>query len=482
MKTIIEAAREVPLLCEEMDVVVVGGGAAGIGAALSAARSGAKIILIDRFAFLGGSQTACFDDSFAWVDDRIQGGILKEIIDDIIAVGMAHESSPGRIRDHWSNDNGNIFFDGEYYKYLLDNMMADAGVKVIFHAFAVDVIKEGTKLKGVIIESLEGRHAVLGKTIIDCTGVGHIAWKSGASCYGEEGYPDDRFGPYKGLHMGLGYGYFLRGLDYEKFRKFAEANVEDWDYWIKGKKLCAKARSEGRLYSMRNGILITEYKDGRAWIINPFYKLERGQHNWQVEPVSDAETDMRKQAWSVYYLLKDNVPGFENTKIEQTPSHLLLRDGHRIVGEYTLTEEDMYGGKTFEDSITICNMPPDLFFPDGSHHFKFNVVPYDIPYRCLISKDIDNLLSAGGGASVDFITWGAVRYCTPSITTGQAAGLAAAMAAKKKISPKEIDIKELQKNLNKQGLLTTNKQVPKEVVEEYRRRATEWGEGFRISG
>ena len=255
--------------------------------------------------------------------------------------------------------------------------------------------------------------------------------------------------------MGLGYGFFVRNIDYYKFREFAEANPEQWDYWVKGMELFTKARAEGKLYSPRNSCLLTEYEDGRAWIINPYYKLEKGQHPWQVEVVSHAEKDMRKQAWSCWELLKDNVPGFENSRIEQTPSCALLRDGHRIIGEYTLTEEDMYGARTFEDSVSICNMPPDLFFPDGSHHFKFNVTPYDIPYRCLVSKDFDNLLAAGGTSSLDFITWGAIRYCTPSLTTGQAAGTAAAIAVKDGVAPAKVDVSKVQKQLNKQGMLTT---------------------------
>lgn len=480
MKTIKEAQREVPILYDDIDVIVVGGGAGGIGAALSAARNGAKTLIVDRFGFFGGSQTAAFDDSFAWVDDRIQGGIVQEILDDIVAKGMNHINSVGQVRDNWANKFGSIFFDGEYYKLLVDEMMEKAGVIVLFHTLAVDTIREGNMLKGIIVESLEGRHAILGKTIIDTTGIGHIAWKSGASVVGEEGYPDNRFGPYKGYHMGLGYGLFLRNIDYKKFREFAEANPEEWDYWVKGRKLFSQAQAEGKMHGKRNSILMTEYEDGRAWVLYPYYKLEKGQHCWQVEVVSEAEKDMRKQAWSCLNLLKENVPGFENVKMEQTPSALLLRDGHRIVGEYTLTEHDMYGARTFEDSINICNMPPDLFFPDAAHHFKWNVTPYDIPYRCLLSKDIDNLMAAGGTASMDFITWGALRYCTPSLTTGEAAGAAAALAAKQGKTVKEINVKELQKILNDQGLLTTNKQVAPEVVEEYRRRAEEWGDGFKM--
>ena len=483
MMTVTEASRQTPLFCEA-DVVVIGGGTAGIGAALSAGRNGAKTVLIEKFGFLGGCQTLTYNDCYAFVDKRIQGGIIQEIMDRLESGGAVYDPVPAAYRDRWSSNEGCYYFDGEYYKFLLDNMMEEAGVRMLYHAFAVDTIKEGKQIKGVIVETHQGRLAILAKSVIDCTGIADLAWKTGASCLGEpgtEGYPDDgRFDKFKGQHMGYGYGYFLRGLDYEKFRKFAEENEEEWDNWVRGRKLFTQAKENGTVHSLRSSIIINEYPDGRVWMLSPGYTLPKGQHPWMAETLSAGEIDLRKQAWSIYQLMKNNVPGFENTKIEQTPSRLMFRDAHRLKGDYVLTENDMRSGKSFDDAITLCNMPPDLFFPDGSHHFKFDVPPYDIPYRSLLSEDYDNLLAAGGVISCDFITWAAVRYCTPSVCTGQAAGLAAAMAAKQNITPKQIDVKALQSTLNQQGMMTTVKKLPTEVIDEYKRRAEEWGDGFRM--
>ncbi|WP_162270166.1 FAD-dependent oxidoreductase [Christensenella timonensis] len=477
MKTVTEASREVPVLCEA-DVVVIGGGAAGIGAALGAGRAGAKTILIERFGCLGGCQTLTFNDSFSFVDDRIQGGLIQEIIDKLHEGGAVYKSSVGSHKAHWSEKEGCFYFDPEYYKFMLENMMKDAGVQLLYHAFAVDGIHEGDELKGVIIESWQGRHAILAKTVIDCTGIADLAWKAGAECTGEEGYKDNKYGPYKGRHMAFGYGYFVRGMDYKRFREFAQANPEEWDDWVKGRKLFTEAKASGKLYSFRNSCIFQEYEDGRVWMLSPGYPIPAGNHPWEAEQISLATVDIRKQAFSILELLKKHVPGFENATIEQTASKLLHRDGHRIVGEYTITEDDMRGGTTFEDAITCCNMPPDPFFPDGGHHFKFDVTPYDIPYRSLVSKDFGNLMAAGGASSMDLITWAALRYCTPSVCTGQAAGTAAAMAAKQGIMPSELNVPELQKELHSQGLVTTNKDLPSSVVEEYARRAEEWGNGF----
>lgn len=477
MKTITQASRDVPILCEA-DVLVVGGGAAGIGAALAAGRCGAKTVLVEKFNCLGGCQTLTFNDSFSFVDDRIQGGIIREIMDDLFAADAVFESCEGGFKSHWSSKEGCYYFDQEYYKYMLEKKMMEAEVQLLYHTFAVDGIRQGRQLKGVIVESWNGRQAILANTVIDCTGIADISWKSGAECYGEEGYPDDRFGPFAGQHMGFGYGYFVSNMDYAKFRTFAEENQEEWGDWVKGRKLFAKSKSEGKLYAFRDSLVFQEYKDGRVWMLSPGYPIKKGRHPWQLEEISDATVDMRKQAWSIFELVKENVPGFEHARIEQTAAKLLFRDGHRIIGDYTLREEDMYNGHTFEDSIACSNMAPDPFFPSGGHKFKYNVLPYDIPYRCLLSKDFDNLMAAGGNSSTDMIVFAANRYCVPAVCTGQAAGTAAAMAAKQKSNVRQINVAKLQEELHRQGMVTTNKTLSPNVVEEYRNRDKAWGDGF----
>lgn len=479
MKPIIEASREVPLLCET-DVVVIGGGAAGIGAALAAARTGAKTVIVEKWNRFGGSQTMTLNNSFTYTDDKIQGGIIQEIVDRLKKAGMTLESNVGTRRVHWSTDEGCYYFDKEYYMLLIDRMMKEAGVKVLFHSFATDGIVENGKLKGVIIETHQGRNAILAKSVIDCSAVSHIAWKSGASVMGEEGYTDNRFGPFQGMHMGFGYGMFLNGVDYKKYREFAEKNVEDWDYWVRGRKLFMDYREKGKLHCPRNSCLMNEYSDGKCWVLAPYYPIPKGEHPWMVENMTEAEIDLREQSWSVYEMLRDNVPGFENSWLEQTATSLMMRDGHRIEGRYVLTVDDISNQCTFDDAITCCNMPTDVFFPNGSHHHEYDVLPYDIPFRSLVSKDYPNLLGAGSTASYDLITWSATRYCTPSVCTGQAAGTAAALAAKQGIDPGDIDIKLLQKTLQKDGLVTSNKLVDPMIIDKYKYRVQTWGHCFEL--
>jgi hypothetical protein len=169
-------------------------------------------------------------------------------------------------------------------------------------------------------------------------------------------------------------------------------------------------------------------------------------------------------------MLKNHVGGFENSHIDQTPNHLFMRDAHRIMGDYVLTSDDISQGKAFNDSVAISNAIPDIFGPDQQHRMLVEVPPFDIPYRCLLSKEIDNLMAAGSTMSSDLTTYAAVRYCTPGVCTGQAAGTAAALAAKNNVTPKKLDVKLLQNTLRKQGMHITVNDLSKSVLERYQKR------------
>jgi hypothetical protein len=491
MKTIPEPPKEIPVLYET-DVIVVGGGPAGIGAALAATRNGAKTILIDRFGCLGGLQTQCLNSIFTFVDPALHGGIIAEIIDRVkkakavknmddvpeyeknrfrrgLIAGFGAEKLPKRILQtdagYWGTSWG-IIFDAEYYKYLLDTMMEEAGVKLLFHAIAVGVMREENSLKGIIIETKDGRQGVLGKVIIDCTGTGHIAWKSGAPCLASEIPAGPRKGKYIG---GMLNAFFIGGVDISKFRAFKEKNLEEWGEMYGGRSLIKQAKAKGKFYFRADEVILSTfhdvYDDGRIWVMNAFYPVLADRATRMAEEITNAEIDLRKQAWSIYKLLKEKVPGFERSYVESTPV-VPLMSGHRIRGEYVLKIKDMREGKAFEDSVAINNMPPDTYEAVG--WFGYCILPHDIPYRCLVSKEIDNLMAAGATISCGPLAHGGLRYTQTSMCTGQATGTAATLAVKHGVSPKELDVKILQDTLREQGARVTVKDVPEEDLEPYR--------------
>ncbi|MBN1382748.1 MAG: FAD-dependent oxidoreductase [Deltaproteobacteria bacterium] len=475
MKQIIEPQRKIDVI-QEADVVVIGGGPAGIAAAVSAARNGAQTILLEMFGSLGGMQTQCLNASFSFIDPAIQGGIIDDI-----TYGLKRNG--GLIRDiskesRTGKGMGGIFFDVEAYKLLLDEMILAAGIKPLYHVFAAGAVMEKNHIKAVIIESKEGRQAILGKVFIDTTGSGDIIWKSGSPSI-SDGFSK---GPKKGRHAGLGYTFFFGGVDYAKLKAFRREHPEEWGGLWGGKELIKKSKADGTLYGNRAAFLLSEvWGRGSIWILGPQYALPKGHHPWMTEDITQGSIDLRKQAWSMYNLLKKNVGGFEKSYIEKTPTMVLLRDAHRLLGEYTLTEADIRAAKVFDDSIAVSNMCPDVFGPDDEHEWIGSISLYDIPYRCLISKKTDNLMSAGATISTDFITWCATRYCTPSICTGQAAGTAAALAARKKVSPGKLDIKLLQETLSRQGARVGLKDVPKAVINEYQQKAERSAERSKAS-
>jgi hypothetical protein len=289
MKTVTDPQKEIPVI-DEADVIVVGDGPAGIGAALSSARNGAKTILIEKFNCQGGMQTLVFNSTFSFVDPEIQGGIIQEIIGELKKVGalLKDKLADTRLRRGF----GAVFFDAGHYKFLLDRMMKDAGVKILYHAFGVGAVKEGHTIKGVFIESLEGKRAVLGKVVIDSTGRADIAWKSGAPVM-SDGFPR---GPKKGRHMGFGYTFFFGNVDINKLKQLRKEQPEEWGAFLAGKGLYKKAKAEGRLYGNRDHFLISEvYGHNRVWILGPQYPLPMGHHGWLLEDLSNGEIDFRKQ-------------------------------------------------------------------------------------------------------------------------------------------------------------------------------------------
>lgn len=461
MKSVIEPQRETPVFAEA-DVIVVGGGPAGIGAALASARNGAKTILIERFGSLGGMQSQAMSSSFSLVDPDIHGGIIMEVIRRLKEEGAVIRDTTDRTRTATFTS---VQFNCEHYKYILDKMMLESGVKLLYHTFAVGGIREGNTLKGVLIECIQGRFAIMGKVIIDVTGNADIAWKSGAACF-EGGHPR---GPKKGRHMGFGCRFYISGVDDARYKKFRDENPDEWKGMYVGKKLVSKAIAEGKYHGYREAIILHTVRPGIAMCEGLNYPLPLGHHGWMIEDVTAGEIDLRKQVFSLWRLLKDNVPGFENSSVEKLGTIPILRDTHRIVGEYVLTEEDMYQGRAFEDSIAVSNMGPDIYGPDGEHEYHLTL-PHDIPYRCLLSRDIDNLMAAGATLSADFYAWAADRYSAPSICTGQAAGTAAALAVKAGISPKKLDARQVQQVLRKQGVPVTVKDLPAELMETYRKR------------
>lgn len=450
MDFLTEPERKTPVTFKT-DVVVVGGGPAGLGAAISAARNEAEVLLIERYGYLGGTATAGLCGNFQGVDRSIYGGIFEEVLNRLLKEKGAREGfmTP---------------FDPEKLKNIAFEMVEEARVKLFLHSLAVDTIKEEDKIKGVIVESKSGRQAILGKIIIDASADADIAVKGGVPFM--KGRRKD------GRTHALTMIFYLGGVNTERVEKLKEEQPDVWPpipytgFFIGGEDLVRDAREKGTLDITHENLHWLSLPQTGNVLVNSIHII--GADPTKVENLTRAEIRARKQATSILDFLRKKIPGFERSYILATPICIGARESRRIIGEYILSEEDVHQGKSFEDAIAMGNFPIDIHGPGETHEFtRIDVLPYDIPYRCLLPKKVDSLLVAGRCISCDFEAQASLRNMPCCFATGQAAGTAAALAVKHGVPVKKLDIKILQKTLLKQGAKIL-KVVPKSVIEKYK--------------
>jgi hypothetical protein len=464
------------------DVVVVGGGTSGVAAAIASARAGANTILIERIGTLGGQMNVSGPPGFAYAymfnprKEQIIGGILEETHNRLLKEGQAlpHTTPDFRVGYSFS------LVDPDYWGLLMFTMMTENGVNLLLYSLAVDVLKEGNTIRGVVVENTSGRQAVMGKVIIDCTGEGHIAARSGAPY---EQVPKEQLEPHT-------VSFTVDGVDWDKVLKYVKDNVEyefnpmthPYLNWTK-EQIMERIRQVKDVreitnfmgfYSLRNKALAAgEWHpySGVGFFVMP---RENGviqahfQHSSQVDnadptdvrDLTRCEIECRKQIVMALKFIKKYMPGFEKSYLTRMCMELRIRESRRIVGDYVLRKADVAEARKFKDVIGKSS------FSSGAKHVATTdtiayaaVVhakdggSYDIPYRCLVPQVIENLLVAGKAISTDRDSY--KRFLQETMVTGQAAGVAAAICARKDISPRKLeeDVTELQDILQKQGAI-----------------------------
>jgi hypothetical protein len=444
-------------LAADTEVLVVGGGPAGIAAAIGAATAGAKVILVERYGFLGGNATAALVMPLAifytqepdreaagaatfYPTDHGRGepviaGVLKKLINRLVQAGGA--LSP-------STKTGNtVPFDPEIFKMVAMDLLAEAGVKVLFHAFASDVF-DSHQVKGGVFETKSGPVVIRAKVVVDCTGDGDLAAQAGASY--EVGRKQDALVQPMTL--------MFRLVEFEKarFDAYVKQHPGQWrgvhGLW----DLIRKATDAGELNLAREDLLIFGTPHERELAVNSTRIINvLGTDVWDL---TYAEWASRKQMRQIASFLRRHVPGFENSYVAQSGTHIGVRETRRIMGEYQLTAEDILTARKFEDTIARGSYPIDIHNPEGKGTLLQRLPAgetYDIPLRCLLPRNIDNLLVAGRCISGTHEAHSSYRVMPISMATGQAAGACAALAARTGKSPKEVPAREVQLELLRQG-------------------------------
>ena len=429
----------------EAKVVVAGGGVAGVTAAIASARQGADTLLIERYGFLGGMFTG---GNMAVLTARPVGGIGKEIVDTLMAQGAARQcpdDPPNYPIFHNASERCTLTipFDPEMAKLLLFKMVREAGVKLLLHSFITGAIVDHGVVRGVTVVNKSGSQIVRGDVIIDATSDGDVAASAGAPF--RKGQTD------KGVLFAMTLLFRLSHVDWSKVSAYSKADP-GLDKAIK------RGIEAGELpyYRPRSREMVNYWGHPRPELSPGVREDEvimwggtvEGVDGTNVDDLTRAEGEAREQFLSELTFLKKHIPGFENARIEGSGVTIGVRDTRHIIGEYTLTGQDVLDRRRFDDVV--------------AYNVKGGFPANDIPYRCLVPKEIDALLVAGNCISVfpgstfmglELGSYNNMKDMPSMWTTGEAAGTAASLCVKLGVLPRKLDPKEIQKSLYARGAL-----------------------------
>jgi len=420
----------------EAEVLVAGGGFAGVAAALAAARSGCDTLLVEQFNCLGGVATSGghghLNQFSAWgTDQRVVGGIPFEIAKRIVEEGY------GALRPSC------LDFEVEGMKLVLQEMVEESGVRVLFHTFLVDALLQGGSVRGGVVVNKDGATAIKAKRTVDCTGDGDVAARAGCSFHtGDEG---------SGYCQPATLMFTVGGVDHDRFEAFMKEDPEL-------KKTLKRALEEGGLPSFQNQIM------GMWWV--PSIPDQLGVNfthinfvdSTRAQDLTRATMEGRRQAYQALSFLREHVPGLEKGYISSTPSVVGIRESRRVVGEYQLGLEDLLEERRFPDSIGYGSFFIDIHNVRGPGMDPKTIRPrqgfkYQIPYRILVPRDVEDLLVAGKCVSCTHEALGSLRVMAQCAVMGEAAGVAAALSIHEGVRPRELDIACLREELRRRSCI-----------------------------
>lgn len=423
---VVEQTKKIPII-DEVDVLVVGGGMAGVGATIAAGRKGAKTLLLEFFGCLGGNGTSGMVNNFCGYSSSSPGAfqIVKGIGDKVLENLWARKGN---------NSRTSTTFNAEILKMVLDDMMAEANVHLLYYTQMVDVIMEGNTIKGVFVENKGGRQAILAKRVCDCSGDGDVCARAGVP-----------------FELGDGKGGFLACDMAHHWVNVGSYSSTDLNNAI------AAAIAAGDKRITRPQVIIQALPgiSGARWV------------NWAGVPwkvngtdpfqLSQAAVDGRKVVNGLIEFCKEKMGApFATAAVIDTAPKMGLRQTRRVMGDYLLNEEEVLDGVKFTDGIGACAWPIEVVDPDPLKGRTFLNLRkggdyYLIPYRILLPQGVENLTMAGRFVSCTFYAQASSRVMGPAVVMGQAIGTASAMSIESGVSPRDLNVGTLQQELIKDG-------------------------------
>ena len=446
----IEIAAKSADIIREVDVLVVGGGPAGIGAAVSAGQAGLKVLLLEKNGFLGGNITASYVETCNYfmkntpfnscgVYARMETGYREKF-------GSSQDIRP----------NAPHRFNSENLKIYLDTFVHSAGVEILFHSFVNDVVLKNNRIEAVIIQTKQGPVAIKAGIVIDSTGDGDVAYSAGVPF--EQGRDTDHLcqpGTLSFRVAGVNAALLMEnGED-----KLAEIGRKYKQDYRAGKTGLTCKRQDLPFGRMTAG--------GQISYVN--YPCAYGIDPTDIADLSRGEEECRQYILEMVEYMSKNFVGMEHVELSSIATEICFRDSRRFAGRYKLTIEDMETDRSFDDVIAVYPRFYDMLAPDaemggdgsveGKGYKGHIYVPiegnrsFQIPYFSLVPEKIDNLLLSGRSISCDHVAQSGIRAISACMQTGEAAGAAAGICLKSGVAPVDVNIAELQNVLRTQGVI-----------------------------
>jgi hypothetical protein len=431
----------------EVEVLVVGGGPAGVAAAFTAARAGLDTLVVEQFNCLGGVATAgghghiCLYSAWG-TGDRVVGGIPFEMAQRVTAAGYGVHS------------NSSSDFEVEGMKLVLEQMAEECGLRILYHTFFCDTVVEDGEIVGAVVQNKNGRHIIRAKQFIDCSGDGDVAARAGcAFAVGDE--QDGRCQPVTLM-------FTIGGVEIEQVnafrREYGERHPDDPHGAWKLGGVWTEAQRNGDMRPFQSGIMGWWWTPTRPDHLGINFTHVIDIDATRAEDLTRATIEGRKQAYESIAVYRKYIPGMENCFMISTPNTIGIRETRRITTEYTLTKADLVAERTFPDTIGYGSFFIDIHNCSGigmdtKTHYPRKGFKYQIPYRILRPQGIANLQVAGRCAGVTHEALGSLRVMPQCGVMGEAAGVAATLAIRQGVPLARVATGEIQDTLRRQGAI-----------------------------